>query len=127
MTETKQPDDSFLIALTIACLFGIGVLVAGTEANKWTHGVVVVNDMYVHYDYHNYRGDLGYRVGADQPQVHLCRVYPYEYARCVRTKKESSLTPLSDFDALVLEKLYEDGVLKRKYTSIKYTHKTEVP
>lgn len=129
MTETKRSDDSFLIALTIACLFGIGVLIAGTEANIWTHGVVMVSDTYVHYDYHNYRGDLSYNIGADpaQPQVHLCRVRPYEYARCVKTAKEYSLAPLSDFDALILKKLYEGGLFNRKYKSINYTLKTEVP
>ena len=127
MTDTKQPDDSFFIALTIACLFGFGVLIAGTK--HWTHGIVMVNDNYVHYDYHNYRGDLSYSIGDDptQPRVQLCRVYPYEYARCVRTRKESSLAPLSDFDTLVLEKLYEGGLFHRKNKSITYTQKMEAP
>lgn len=119
MTETKRPDGStgYVIAIISVCIY-VFYSLAVIEANTYVQGVVVVDDTYVHYNNNNYRGETSYSIGNDptQPRVLLCRVYSSQYARCIKAIKATSVAPLSDFDALVLEKLYQAEVLNRKPT-----------
>lgn len=142
MTETKEPEGFGGIIVALVLLFAFCILgLVALDANRYTSGIVTVNNDSVHYTHNNYQGDLSYHTGNDptQPHIKLCRVYPNKYARCInepsiimgrppmRVAGKVSLTPVSDYDLLVLKKLYEEGVLDQKYNSITYTQETEAP
>jgi hypothetical protein len=142
MTEMKQPEGFGGIIVALVSMFVVCILgLVAHDVNRYTSGIVMVDNNYVHYVYNNYSGDLSYNVGNNptQTQVQLCRVYQNNYARCMkgpsiimgrppmRVAGEVSLTPASAYDLLVLEKLYGDGILNQKPYSINYLSETEEP
>lgn len=130
MTDIQQAEDSvgiFIILLT-TCFLGF-IALSLHEPHRYVHGFTVIADSNVYYKLNDLRGELHYNIGRDstQPRVLLCRVYSSQYARCVETTTGSSVTPLSNFDALLLEKLYEEGKFNQKPYSINYSSESEVP
>lgn len=133
MAETKKPFDwvqliNMLMVVSMYLCLGIAIL----QPSKWKSGIIMVNDSYVHYTSQTkYPFSFRYSIGIDanpttNPQVKLCRLRNDVYARCEQTEKMSLIEPLSDFDKLIVGKLYKNGVLPWRYESITYTQRTEM-
>lgn len=133
MAETKKPFDWVqLINMLMVVSMYLCLEIAILQPNKWKSGIIMVNDGYVHYaSQTKYPFFFHYSIGIDanpttNPQVKLCRLRNDVYARCEQTEKMLLIEPLSDFDKLIVRKLYENRVLPWRYESITYTQRTEM-